>query len=104
MKKIAGRPIDVVDMLSVPLFVGTMIWEAKVLATREQRDEGDLDDAMSSAAKTFAQTYTQDHMAHIPMEPPVALANFADGKLEIWAPVQSPYQARTDAAAALVKD
>jgi len=45
MKKIAGRPIDVVDMVSLPLFVGTMVWESKVLARRELREEGDLDDA-----------------------------------------------------------
>ena len=37
-------------------------------------------------------------MAHIPMEPPAALANYADGKLEIWAPVQSPYGTRQDVA------
>ncbi|MGI9509943.1 MAG: xanthine dehydrogenase family protein molybdopterin-binding subunit, partial [Geminicoccaceae bacterium] len=72
-------------------------------ATAEQpgkviRAQGDVDAAISSAAKTFAQTYTQAHMAHIPMEPPAALANFADGKLEIWAPVQSPYGTRTDVA------
>ncbi|MDH3664983.1 MAG: molybdopterin-dependent oxidoreductase, partial [Alphaproteobacteria bacterium] len=72
-------------------------------ATAEQpgkviRDQGDVDGALSGAAKTFAQTYTQAHMAHIPMEPPAALANYADGKLEIWAPVQSPYGARGDVA------
>lgn len=72
-------------------------------ATAEQpgkviRTQGDVDAAMSGAAKTFGQTYTQAHMAHIPMEPPVALANYADGKLEIWAPVQSPYGTRTDVA------
>ncbi|WP_238368381.1 xanthine dehydrogenase family protein molybdopterin-binding subunit [Mesobacterium pallidum] len=75
-------------------------------ATAEQkgnvlRGKGDTDGALSSAAARFAQTYTQDHMAHIPMEPPAALASFADGKLEIWAPVQSPYTTRTDTAAAL---
>ncbi|MEM7042539.1 MAG: molybdopterin cofactor-binding domain-containing protein, partial [Pseudomonadota bacterium] len=72
-------------------------------ATAEQpgkaiRDQGDVDTALAGAAKTFARTYTQDHMAHIPMEPPAALANYADGKLEIWAPVQSPYGTRQDVA------
>ena len=50
------------------------------------------------------RTYTQNHMAHIPMEPPAALANFADGKLEIWAPVQSPYRRAHDAASAVGLD
>jgi isoquinoline 1-oxidoreductase beta subunit len=32
------------------------------------------------------------------MEPPVALANFADGKCEVWAPVQSSWGTREDLA------
>jgi isoquinoline 1-oxidoreductase beta subunit len=72
-------------------------------ATAEQpgkviRDQGDVDAALSAAAKTFTQTYTQAHMAHVAMEPPAALANYADGKLEVWALVQSPYGARQDVA------
>jgi isoquinoline 1-oxidoreductase beta subunit len=37
-------------------------------------------------------------MAHIAMEPPAALAQVADGKVEIWAPVQSPWGTRQDVA------
>jgi len=68
------------------------------------REQGDPDGAFANAAKVFTRTYTQDHMAHIPMEPPVALANFTGDALEIWAPVQSPYQARQDAAKAVGLD
>ena len=45
MKILKSRPIDTVDLLSVPMFVGTMLWERHVLAGRELREEGDLDDA-----------------------------------------------------------
>ena len=38
-------PIDTVDLLSVPMFVGTMVWESRVLAKRELREPGDLDEA-----------------------------------------------------------
>ena len=65
------------------------------------REQGDPDGAFASAAKVVSRTYTQDHMAHAPMEPPVALANYTGDALEIWAPVQSPYQARQDAAKAV---
>ncbi|RAI02359.1 twin-arginine translocation pathway signal protein [Acuticoccus sediminis] len=65
------------------------------------REKGDVDGAFSSAAKTFAAEYSQAHMAHIPMEPPVAVASVKDGKCEIWACVQSPYGTRTDVADAL---
>ena len=62
------------------------------------RDQGDWDAAVKGAKKTFARTYHQAHMAHIPMETPVAIARFEDGKLEVWGPMQSPYGAREDLA------
>lgn len=68
------------------------------------RKQGDPEAAFASADRVIGHTYTQDHMAHIPMEPPVALASFDGEKLEIWAPVQSPYAARTDTAKALGLD
>lgn len=81
----------------------------EMIATSEQpgaaaRTQGDVDAALAGAAKTFTRTYTQQHMAHIPMEPPVALANYTSEGLEIWAPVQSPYTTRTDTAAAVGLD
>ncbi|MGB0112881.1 MAG: sterol desaturase family protein [Ilumatobacteraceae bacterium] len=45
MKLPTSRPIDLVDVLSLPAFVGTMIWESRVLSRRELRTFGDLDDA-----------------------------------------------------------
>jgi isoquinoline 1-oxidoreductase beta subunit len=65
------------------------------------RKEGDPDAAFAGAARTFAQEYTQAHMAQAPMEPPVAIAEVKDGKVEIWAPVQSPWGTRNDVADAL---
>ncbi|MEM8976532.1 MAG: molybdopterin cofactor-binding domain-containing protein [Pseudomonadota bacterium] len=85
----------------------TYMEEMKKTATqpgKELRRQGDPDAAFAGAAKTFARTYTQDHMAHMPMEPPAALASVTKDGCEIWAPVQSPYQARTDAAKALGMD
>jgi isoquinoline 1-oxidoreductase beta subunit len=62
------------------------------------RNQGDVDGALASAAKVISAEYYQPHMAHIAMEPPAALANVANGKAEIWAPVQSPYGTRQDVA------
>ena len=62
------------------------------------RDKGDAPGALGAAEKVVDRTYTQAHMAHIPMEPPAAVARFADGKLELWAPVQSPWGTREDVA------
>lgn len=65
------------------------------------REMGEVDKAFSDAAKTFGQTYTQAHLAHAPMEPPVAVASVTAEGCEVWAPAQSPYACRTDVAAAL---
>ncbi len=65
------------------------------------RAEGDFKKAFEGAKKTVSREYYQAHMAHLSMEPPVAVANVKDGKAEIWAPVQSPYGARQDIAKAL---
>ena len=68
------------------------------------RDRGDWDAARATAATVLTRTYHQAHMAHATMEPPCATARVTEGRAEIWAPVQSPYQARKDIAAALGMD
>lgn len=65
------------------------------------RNQGDVDKAFADAKDTFVAEYHQAHMAQAPMEPLVAVARIVDGKVEVWAPVQSPYGARKDIAEAL---
>lgn len=65
------------------------------------RDQGDVDSAFSNAKDVFSAEYHQAHMAQAPMEPLVATARITDGKVEVWAPIQSPYGARKDIAEAL---
>ncbi|MGI9523485.1 MAG: molybdopterin cofactor-binding domain-containing protein [Hyphomicrobiaceae bacterium] len=68
------------------------------------RKEGDWSAAKADAAEMFEREYTQAHMVHAPMEPPAAVADVKADSAEIWAPVQSPYGARQDVAAALNMD
>ena len=68
------------------------------------RKQGDPDKAFAEAAKVVERTYSQAHMAHAAMEPPVALAHVTEEGAEVWAPVQSPYQCRQDVAKALGLD
>ena len=65
------------------------------------RKEGDVDAALKSADKVIIGEYYLPHLAHVSMEPPVAVANVKDGKTEIWAPVQSPGGTREDVAKTL---
>jgi isoquinoline 1-oxidoreductase beta subunit len=69
-----------------------------------ERNEGDADAALSSAAKVVTASYYAPHLAHVTMEPPAAAARETDGKWEVWAPLQSPGGARDDIAAALGVD
>jgi isoquinoline 1-oxidoreductase subunit beta len=65
------------------------------------RDTGDAEAGLQSASKVIVGEYYLPHLAHISMEPPVAIAHVADGKAEIWAPVQSPGGTREDVAKTL---
>ena len=57
--------------------------------------------ALKTADKVIVGEYYLPHFAHVSMETPVATANVADGKAEIWAPVQSPQGTRDDVAKTL---
>ena len=63
------------------------------------REKGDLSTAFAKANKKFEATYYAPHLAHAPMEPPVAVAILKDDFLEAWAPVQDPQRARSTMAA-----
>jgi isoquinoline 1-oxidoreductase subunit beta len=54
------------------------------------RNDGDAEQALASSAKTISAEYYVPTLAHAPMEPPSATARIADGRCEVWAPVQSP--------------
>jgi isoquinoline 1-oxidoreductase beta subunit len=55
----------------------------------------------AKGGKTMEAEYYLPHLAHATMEPPVALADFRDGKVTIWAPTQSPQAVQETVAAEL---
>jgi isoquinoline 1-oxidoreductase subunit beta len=65
------------------------------------RKEGDVESALKGADKVIVGEYYAPHLAHVSMEPPVAIADVKDGKAVIWAPVQSPGGTREDVAKTL---
>jgi isoquinoline 1-oxidoreductase subunit beta len=56
------------------------------------RSVGDANSALAGAAPSniFEAEYYVPLLAHAPMEPMVALAEFKDGKVTAWAPTQNP--------------
>lgn len=84
----------------------TKAYEAKMRETaslpgKVLRTQGDPETAFADAAKVITADYYQPHIVHAQMEPLVAVADVSDGKVQIWAPVQSPYGTRTDIAKSL---
>jgi isoquinoline 1-oxidoreductase subunit beta len=68
---------------------------------RVVRSLGDVDAGFGSAAKLVEANYYTPLLAHAPMEPPAAVADFRDGKVEIWTATQNPQAVLTTVAAAL---
>jgi isoquinoline 1-oxidoreductase beta subunit len=62
------------------------------------RNIGDVDIEFARGGKIIEAEYYVPHLAHASMEPPVAVAEFRDGKVTAWAPTQNP-QAVQDAVA-----
>ncbi len=65
------------------------------------RKEGDVEAALKGADKVIVGEYYLPHLAHVAMEPPVAVADVKGDKAEIWAPVQSAGGTREDVAKTL---
>ncbi|HLG04734.1 MAG TPA: xanthine dehydrogenase family protein molybdopterin-binding subunit [Gemmatimonadales bacterium] len=63
---------------------------AKAPPQRSLRKDGDPDAALAGAAKVVKAEYFYPFLAHASLEPMNCTAHFKEGKLEIWAPTQSP--------------
>jgi isoquinoline 1-oxidoreductase len=63
--------------------------------------EGDAAQARAQASKTFDATYRIPYIAHVPLEPRAAVAEWAaDGKLTVWCGTQRPFGVRAELASA----
>ncbi len=70
-------------------------FKAELIATvrkpcKAARNVGDVDKAFAAAAKTHEAEYYTPLLSHAPMEPPAAVAEYKDGKVEVWAATQNP--------------
>ena len=65
------------------------------------RNVGDVDATFAKGGKIIEAEYYTPHLAHASMEPPVAVAEYRDGKVVAWAPTQNPQAVQDTVAAAL---
>jgi CO/xanthine dehydrogenase Mo-binding subunit len=61
---------------------------------------GSVKDGLASAAHRLESTYTVAYIAHIPLEPRAAVAEWADGRLTVWTGTQRPFGVKDELAEA----
>ena len=59
---------------------------------------GSIADGMAAADKKLSATYTVAYIAHAPLEPRAAVAEWNDGKLTVWTGTQRPFGVRNELA------
>ncbi|MCB1021353.1 MAG: xanthine dehydrogenase family protein molybdopterin-binding subunit, partial [Acidobacteria bacterium] len=68
------------------------------------RNVGNVDADFRKGGKVIEAEYYVPHLAHASMEPPAAVADFKDGKVEVWSCTQNPQAVQDAVAAALGVD
>jgi nicotinate dehydrogenase subunit B len=67
-----------------------------------ERDAGtttaDVEGGLSRAAFKYSNTYNINYIAHVPLEPRAAVAQWANGKLTVWTGTQRPFGVQEELA------
>ena len=61
---------------------------------------GSVADARANAAHRLEATYTVAYIAHVPLEPRAAVAQWKDGRLTVWTGTQRPFGVKSELAEA----
>jgi nicotinate dehydrogenase subunit B len=65
---------------------------------RFRKEKGSVEEALAGAAHRLDATYNVAYIAHAPLEPRAAVAQWADGKLTVWTGTQRPFANRDELA------
>jgi nicotinate dehydrogenase subunit B len=68
---------------------------------RHLKQSGSMEKGLAAAAHRLEATYTVAYIAHAPLEPRAAVAEWKDGKITVWTGSQRPFAVRAEVAAAL---
>ncbi len=67
---------------------------------RSNNDPGSVDKALAEARQKLDRTYTIAYIAHVPLEPRAAVADWKGDKLTVWTGTQRPFGVRAELAEA----
>ena len=71
------------------------IFEYLLKNTSKERDNGtitgNVESGLSSAAFKYSNSYNINYIAHVPLEPRAAVAQWTGGKLTVWTGTQRPF-------------
>lgn len=62
---------------------------------------GSIEDGLKAADKSLSANYTIAYIAHVPMEPRTAVAEWAGDKLTVWTGTQMPVRVKSEVATAM---
>jgi CO/xanthine dehydrogenase Mo-binding subunit len=65
---------------------------------RFRKEKGSVEEGLAAAAHRLDATYTVAYIAHAPLEPRAAVAQWTDGKLKVWTGTQRPFAVRDELA------
>jgi CO/xanthine dehydrogenase Mo-binding subunit len=75
--------------------------EEEEVEDRDRSEMGSVEDGLARAAHRLEETYTVAYIAHAPLEPRAALAEWAsDGTVTVWTGTQRPFFVRDELAGA----
>lgn len=94
-----GQPsnAELFDLLRKPAPERSGGGEGRLRATGPQ---GSIADGLAMADKRLAETYTVEYIAHAPLEPRAAVAEWNGDKLTVWTGTQRPFGVRGELAEA----
>jgi len=67
----------------------------------EKQKKGSISEGLSNAAHKLESSYTVAYIAHAPLEPRAAVAEWRDNKMTVWTGTQRPFAVRAEVATAL---
>jgi isoquinoline 1-oxidoreductase len=96
----AWKPTPQPDSREVFEYFKKNLVQAQGFDGGRRQEIGSIQDGFAAADKTVERSYTVAYIAHAPLEPRAAVAQWTDGKLTVWTGTQRPFGVKGELAEA----